>query len=243
MKALLFIIAISSLLFSEVLKISFSRSLNEPYVHIDKRQLKGGVLKELMEALSKQSGIKMRFVLVSKRNQEKDMLAGKIDGACLINPSDFLNATNFQWSNVLYVQEDVLIVRKLDASTLKNISSLYGRKVGTIQSHSYPELDPYFANNSIERVNNKKLSNNINQLRFGVIDAVIDTKVSVGYCMQKKNMQDKLVVSNKAINSQNMQCAFRKDMKVSLEKINSALYLLKEKGEIEKILKKYKASL
>lgn len=243
MKFLLLMIGLSSFLFCEVLKISFSRSASEPYVYIDKRQLTGGVLKELMDALSKESGIKMEYVLVSKRNQEEEMLSGKIDGACLLNPHDVLNATNFQWSSVLYVEEDVLIVRKEDAKTLKDITSLHGHKVGTIQSHHYPHFDPYFHNNSIERVDNKKLSNNINQLRFGVLDAVIDTKLAVGHCIQKKNMQDKLIVSNKVIDTQDLHCAFRKDMSVSLEKINSALYILKEKGVIDRILQKYKASI
>ncbi|PHR55845.1 MAG: hypothetical protein COA44_09395 [Arcobacter sp.] len=243
MKMFLLMLGLSSFLFSEVLKISFSRSSSEPYVYIDKRQLTGGVLKELMDALSKQSGIKMEYVLVSKRNQEKELIDGNIDGACLLNQNDFFNATKFQWSSVLYVEEDVLIVRKEDASNLHNITSLYGHKVGTIQSHSYPHLDPYFHNNSIQRVDNKKLSNNINQLRFGVIDAVVDTKLAVGHCIQKKNMQDKLIVSNKTIDTQDLHCAFRKDMDISLERINSALFILKEKGVINKILQKYKASL
>jgi len=237
------ILALSSLLFSEVLKISFSRSTAEPYVFIDKRELKGGVLKEIMDALAKQSGIKMEYVLVSKRNQLQQMHEGKIDGSCLINPKDILNASELQWSSPIYEEEDVLIVRKEDASSLNNINALYGHKVGTIYSHTYPNLDPYFKNNSIERVENKKLTNNINQLRFGVLDAVIDTKVSVGHCIQKKNMQDKLIVSNKVIDSQELHCAFRKDMKTSIEKINSALYILKEKGVIDKILRKYKAAI
>jgi len=242
-KFIIILLSLSSLLFCEILKISFSRSASEPYVYIDKRQLTGGILKELMDALSKQSGIKMEYVLVSKRNQEQGMHDGTIDGSCLISQNDLLNASAYQWSSVLYEEEDVLIVRKEDASQINSITSLYGHKVGTIQAHSYPHLDPYFQNNSIERIENKKLENNINQLRFGVLDAVVDTKVAVGHCIQKKNMQDKLIVSNKVIDKQELHCAFRKDMKVSLEKINSALYILKEKGVIDKILHKYKAAI
>ena len=243
MKFIIVLLTLSSFLFSEVLKISFSRSASEPYVYIDKRELTGGVLKELMDALSKQSGIKMKYVLVSKRNQEQEMNEGNIDGSCLLNPNDLLNASSFQWSSVLYEEEDVLIVRKEDANSINNITSLYGHKVGTIQSHIYPHLDPYFKNNSIERIQNKKLENNINQLRFGVIDAVIDTKLAVGHCIQKKKMQKQLIVSNRVIDKQDLHCAFRKDMTVSLEKINSALYILKEKGVIEKILRKYRAAI
>ena len=243
MKLFLWMIALVSFLSAEVLKISFSRSSSEPYVFIDKRQLSGGVLKELMDALSKQSGIKIEYVLVAKRNQEKEMDSGAIDGTCLLNPSDMVNATHFQWSSTLYAEEDVLIVRKEDAQELNNVNSLFGHKVGAIQSHSYPHLDPYFKNNSIERVDNKKLSNNINQLRFGVLDAVVDTKLAVGHCIQKKDIQDKLIVSNKVIDTKDLHCAFRKDLSVSLEKINSAIYLLKEKGVIDKILQKYKAAL
>jgi len=242
-KFIIVLLTLSSFLFSEVLKISFSRSASEPYVYIDKRQLTGGVLKELVDALSKQSGITMQYILVPKRNQEQEMSEGNIDGSCLISPNDLLNASSFQWSSVLYEEEDVLIVRKEDVNNINNITSLYGHKVGTIQAHSYPHLDPYFKNNSIQRVENKKLANNINQLRFGVVDAVVDTKLAVGHCIQKKNMQDKLVVSNKVIDKQELHCVFRKDMRVSLDKINSALSILKEKGVIEKILQKYRAAI
>ncbi len=243
MKSLMFIMALSSFLCAEVLKISFSRSSSEPYVFIDKRELTGGVLKELMDALSKQSGIKMEYVLVSKRNQDEEMKAGTIDGRCLINPDDFANSDDYLWSNSLYEEEDVLIVRKEDAKSLQSISSLYGHKVGTIQAHSYPLLNPYFNNKSIERVENKKLTNNINQLRFGVIDAVVDTKLAVGHCIQKKNVEDIFVVSNKALEKQPLHCAFRKDINISLEKLNSAIVALKESGVIDKIINKYKASL
>ena len=243
MKVLFTLILMSSLLLSEVLKISFSRSTSEPYVFIDKRQLKGGVLKELMDALSKQSGIRMEYVLVAKRNQEKELQLGTIDGSCLINPKELMTSELYQWSTAIYEEEDVLIVRKEDAKVLHNLNSLVGRKVGTIEAHYYPNLDAHFNNNSIERVENKKLSNNINQLRFGVIDAVVDTKVAVGHCIQKKNIEEKFTVSKKVVDSQDMHCAFRKDMDVSLEKINSAFVVLKKKGVIEKILNKYKASL
>lgn len=109
MRTFLLVISITSILSAEVLKISFSRSKEEPYVFIDKRELTG----------------------------------------------------------------DVLIVRKSDAQSLQNIDSLLGRKIGTLQGHSYPGLNPYFENKSIEGVENKKLINNMNQLRFGVIDKII----------------------------------------------------------------------
>jgi len=243
MKLLLILLGLSSFVFAEVLKISFSRSASEPYVVIDKRKLTGGVLKELMDALSKQSGIKMQYVLVSKRNQEKEMMAGVIDGSCLVSPQELVDSSKYLWSDALYEEEDVLIVRKEDASTLKNLDSLYGHKLGAIQAHSYPTLTPYFKNNSIERIDNKKLSSNISQLRFGALDAVVDTKLAVAHCIQKKNMEDKLIISNKAIDKQELHCAFRKDMDISLERINSALYIMKEKGVIDRILNKYRASL
>lgn len=243
MKVVFLIIGLSCLLFSEVLKISFSRSASEPYVFIDKRELTGGVLKELMDALSKQSGIEMQYVLVSKRNQEKQMRNGTIDGSCLINPDDLLHPKEHLWSTSIYEEEDVLIVRKEDAQKLNSLNSLYGHKVGTIQSHAYPTLSPYFQNKKIERIENKKLSNNINQLRFGVIDAVVDTKLAVGHCIQKKNVEENLIISHRSIDRQELYCAFRKDMKISLDKINEALLVLKQKGVIEKILNKYRASL
>ena len=243
MKFFVLMMGLSSLLFCEVLKISFSRSASEPYVFIDKRELTGGVLKELMDALSKQSGIEMKYVLVSKRNQEEQMKSGNIDGSCLINPTDLLHPKEHLWSTSLYEEEDVLIVRKKDAHKLNTLSSLHGHKVGTIQAHSYPTLNPYFQNKKIERIENKKLVNNINQLRFGVLDAVVDTKLAVGHCIQKKNIEQSLSISNQAIDKQELFCAFRKDMEVSLEKINAAFFVLKEKGVIDKILNKYKASL
>jgi len=243
MRVLLLVLTLSSFLCAEVLKISFSRSSEEPYVFIEKRKLRGGVLKELMDAISKQSGIKMKYVLVSKRNQEKEIDSGVIDGACLINPEEFSNAKDYQWSNSLYKEEDVLIVRVEDEQKLQSIKSLYGHSVGTISSHSYPHLDPFFENETIKRVNNKKLSNSITQLKFGVVDAVVDTKLAVGHCIQKKELEGKFSISNKVIDTQELHCAFRKDTKISLNKINSALATLKSKGVIDKILNKYRASL
>lgn len=243
MKLILLLMGVLSLLSAEVLKISFSRSISEPYVFIDKRELTGGVLKELMDALSKQSGIKMEYILVSKRNQDIEMKTGKIDGRCLINPDDLLNSADYLWTSAIYEEEDVLIVRKEDAKNIQNVNSLLGHKIGTREAHSYPGLSPYFKNNSIEHVENKKLANNINQLRFGLIDAVVDTKLAVGYCIQKKNIEDIFLVSNKVIDKQELHCALRKDKSVSLKKINSALVVLKEKGVIEQIIQKYRASL
>ena len=233
----------TGLLSSDILRISYSRSSSEPYVLIDKRKLTGGVLKELMDALSAQSGLSMEYVLTPKRNQNKAMKEGKIDGICLINPSDKILSENYLWSIPLYTEEDVLIVRKDKAQAYQTLESLFGRKVGAIESHRHPKLDPYFNNNTIERIDNKKLDNNINQLRFGLIDAVVDTKLSVGHCMKKKKVEELLVVSDKVIDKQDLHCMFRKDMKVSIEKINAALKHLKERGVIDRIISKYRASL
>jgi len=233
----------TSLLYAEVLKISYSRSSVEPYVLIDKRQLTGGVLKELMDAVSKQSGVSMEYILTSKRNNSKAMDEGKIDAVCLINPKEESSSNNYLWSIPLYVEEDVLIVRKNEAKDLQTLQSLFGHKVGTLETQHHPKLDFYFKNNSIERIDNKKLSNNINQLRFGLIDAIVDTKLSVGHCMKKKNMDDKFVISSKTIDQQELHCMFRKNMTVSLDKINRAVQKLKDKGVIEKIINKYRASL
>lgn len=243
MKLIWLLVCSFAFLGAESLKISFSRSNPEPYVFIDKRELSAGVLKEIMDALSKQSGIKIEYVMVGKRNQDEAMESGRIDGRCLINPGEVEMPESYQWSTPLYMEEDVLIVRKEDIASFQNISALFGHKVGTIRSHHYPELRPYFENNSIERVENKKLSNNINQLRFGVIDAVIDTKLSVSHCVQKKNMENELVIANRVIDQQELFCAFRKEMQVPIEKINASLSLLKEKGVIDAILKKYRAAL
>lgn len=243
MKLLLLMIGLSSFMFAEVLKISYSRSSDEPYVLIDKRQLTGGVLKEIMDALSVQSGIKMEYVLVPRRNQDMEMKTGNIDGMCLINSDEIVNSNEYLWSNSLYEEEDVLIVRKSDAQSLQNIDSLIGRKIGTLQAHSYPGLEPYFENKSIERVENKKLINNMNQLRFGVIDAAIGTKLAVGYCLKKQKMENMLMVSKNIIDKQDLHCAFRKEKSLSLKKINSALAKLKEQGVIDKIIRKYRASL
>jgi polar amino acid transport system substrate-binding protein len=244
MKLFFAMITLSTLLISsEILKISYSRSSSEPYVLIDKRKLTGGVLKELMDALSKQSGLSMEYVLTAKRNQGKALQEGKIDGICLVNPEDKVSSEKYLWTVPLYTEEDVLIVRRDKANDLKSLESLFGYKVGAIEAHHHPKLDPYFKNNSIERIDNKKLSNNINQLRFGVIDAVVDTKLSVGHCMKKKNIDDKFVISNKVIDQQDLHCMFRKDMNIPIEKINTALQTLKEKGVIDKIISKYRASL
>jgi polar amino acid transport system substrate-binding protein len=243
MKMLVLWCVLLTFLSAETLKISFSRSNPEPYVFIDKRELSAGVLKEIVDAIVKESGLGVSYVLVSKRNQDEGIKQGVIDGRCLINPSEVDNPEDYQWSNALYEEEDVLIVRKEDAVKLNNITALFGHKVGTIRSHSYPELKPYFQNNSIERVENKKLSNNMNQLKFGILDAVIDTKLSVSHCILKKNMEDKFIVSHHAIDHQELYCAFRKDMSIPMEKINASLSLLKEKGVIDAILKKYRAAL
>ena len=236
-------VLLTSLLYAEVLKISYSRSSVEPYVLIDKRELTGGVLKELMDAVSRQSGVSMKYVLTSKRNNNKAMQEGTIDAVCLINPIEESASNNYLWSIPLYTEEDVLIVRKDDANDLKTLKSLFGHKVGTLDTHFHPKLDPYFNNNSIERIDNKKLENNINQLRFGVIDAIVDTKLSVGHCMKKNKIEDKFIISSKTIDQQELHCMFRKNMTVSLDKINKAVQKLKDKGVIDNIINKYRASL
>jgi len=242
MKVFICILVLSSFLYCETLKISFSRSSSEPYVFIEKRQLIGGVLKELIDALAKESGLKVEYVLVSKRNQEKEITSGTIDGSCLVNEVDLEHPSSYLWSESLYVQENVLIVRKENVDDYVSLNSLYGLKVGTIASASYPALMPYFENQSITRVENKKLLNNINQLRFGVIDAVVDTKLAVEYFIEKKELNSKLVLSKFIVDKENLHCVFRKDKHESMEKINRAIVRLNENGKIDKILNKYRTS-
>ena len=240
MKFIAVFILLGTFLSAEVLKIAFSRSSNAPYVEIEKRQLTGGVLKELVDLIAKQSGVDVEYVLVSKRNQEALIMSGDIDGTCLLNPQETDNAKAFIWSEPLYTEEDVLIVRRENAKDLKNLNSLKGHKLGVLKYNASLKLKPYFETHSIERINNKKLFNNINQLRYGVIDAVIDTKVSVGYCVAKKNVQHSLVITNTKIDEHALHCMFRKELKSSLQKLNSALSELKKEGSLDKIVNRYK---
>ncbi len=129
-----------------------------------------------------------------------------------------------------------------EAQKLNSIPALYGKKLGTINNHSYPSLQAYFDNKSIERIENKKLSNNINQLRFGVIDVVIDTKLSVAYCISKKNVAQELKISNENIDAQELHCMLRKERQNTLVKLNTALNELQHKGKIDKVLNRYRVT-
>ncbi len=207
-----------------------------PFVQTDttvgRTMVKGGILKELSEAFSKQLMRRPILVLIPKQRVASAVLAGKIDILCYSHESwepdlkDQVFWTAPIFKNINFV---VTINQKNDFNKLEG---LFGKKVGTTVNFYYPTLEPYFNSKKILRENAPNILSNIEKLIRNRIDYLVISSLEYQYY---KKIHPKIIATKLELDPVDVKCAVSKKSNITLVQINSALTKLKQSGALMRL--------
>lgn len=192
-----------------------------------------GILFDITHAIAKQLDMELEMLPIPRKRIEQSLETNMVDMNCVANPK-WYNSIYLQWSNELYNNPDILINNE-GIKTLPALSEYKKLKVGTTLGYSYPELTPYIESENIVPIISTTPAESYEKYRKNRVSGFVSASIEASYFYRKV---DDAVVH---LNDNKIYCAFSPSLnETTINNINTVISGLKESGEIELILQKYK---
>ncbi len=226
--------------------ISFSPGNAEPYVFLetqgDNEILSSGILKDLADGLGKEMGVPVIYQNLPRKRLVSGLEEGRIHGVCIWNPLWVSNPENYDWSIPLFEESDWFVLKKENYFPIESFDNLKSKRLGTILGYYYVGLTDHFKQKLIIRDDVNTLSQNFKKLDNNRIDVLIDSNILIEYYMLRNNSRDQYSIGEKIASKHDIYCGFSKKSPFPISQINAAFTRMKDRGDIENILKKFRRS-
>ncbi len=146
------------------------------------------------------------------------------------------------YSEAIFASAIKFIKPKVSHFEYDNLTSLQGKRVGTILSYQYG--GGFLNDTSIERITSASLLTNIKNIIAGRIDLTLDDQYVIGHILDKhiKNWEDKLSIVDTPFLAKKLYLAANRSnpkYQTIINAFNLGLEQLKKEGRYEKIVKRY----
>lgn len=203
-----------------------------PFEYLEKNEIVGFDI-DLLNAISKEIDVEFKI---------KDMAFDGLLPALQTKKVDLviagMTATPEREKAVLfskpYFTAKQVVITKKDDNSLKSFDDLVGKKVGVMLGFTGDAVVSEIKGVNVERFNAAYAA--IMALNQGKVDAVVlDSEPAKKYIANAKQLK----IAEIPAEEEEYAIAVRKNETKLIEKINTAIEVLKENGEYDKILKKY----
>jgi len=216
---------------------------NAPPYAIEKGEvLYGGLIKDIAIELADELDIDISFNKTPRKRIERNLENDSIHLVLISNPKWLSNSDKLQWSDTIFVEQDVIVTKAEKNHNYKEVSDLKGKIIGTIRGYSYPTIDALFDKNYFVRYDVSNLKVNLIRLQMNRVDAIVAASTPLNYLLQQSNKPLEFKVLPVSISQHNIRAAFSPNAPISIDDFNQALKKLKDQGIIAAILRKYKAN-
>jgi polar amino acid transport system substrate-binding protein len=166
------------------LRVAVNEANGRPYALYDPDgTFAGGLARDVIDPLAEGLGLRAAYLNLPRARVETWLHEGRIDAACFLAPDWVTEPQWFRWSPVLFRIRQV-IVSPPGAAPVTGPKALFGRRLGTQLNYSYPELQPYFANDRIHRADAPSIDANMAKLARGRIDAFLYDDIAAPYAVR-----------------------------------------------------------
>jgi polar amino acid transport system substrate-binding protein len=219
------------------LRFSVSESWAMPMIHIEHGQATGGVLYDLQQRLAEKVGRRAEMLVRPRQRIQKMLERGEIDVRCYVNPA-WLSESHHQyiWSVPFMLQRDLLVGRSQQQVQL---SRMQGETIGTVLGFTYPELDPLFASGQLQRDDARTQELALAKLRARRYDYAISNELTLQWFNRQQPVGDKLQPLQE-VAADPVACIVRDEPDVPTMALLRALVQMKQAGEFEQILARYR---
>jgi len=219
------------------LRFSVSESWAMPMIHIEHGQATGGVLYDLQQRLAEKVGRRAEMLVRPRLRIQQMLERGEIDVRCYVNPT-WLSESHHQyiWSVPFMVQRDLLVGRSQQQVQL---SQMQGETIGTVLGFTYPGLDPLFASGQLQRDDARTQELALAKLQARRYDYAISNELTLQWFNRQQPAGDKLQPLQE-VAADLVACIVRDEPDVPTMPLLRALVQMKQAGEFEQILARYR---
>jgi len=222
--------------FAAELVVAISNGSGMPMTDIHDDELRGGILKELGDALGSRLHLQPRYLILPRTRVEGALLRGHADLLCDLRP-EWLDNQTFLWSDAI-ISNRMIIAMRRETPAPPSLNALAGLRVGTIQGYRYPEAEQLRP--KIVRDNAANDSQNLEKLLVGRFDFVFTNRIYFDYQRKVHPERARLASHHLKITDFDTYCAVRAQGRVGIKDLNQAIATLKARGVIQSILGRYR---
>ncbi len=234
-KLILLIFFIVSIEAKDIKEYIFLGNHNIVPIVYNENNISTGLVVDLMKAIAKEVGIKIKIKAMDWREAQEIILNDKADALLYINSNPQRDKI-YNFSKPL-LKSDFSIFYKSNYKEIQNISSLYGKTVA-VESRGYPI---FLLKKKYPKIKIKIVSSwekGFELIQNNMVDALIVDKWIGEYILSVNSIQG-ISILDKPIESSYSRIAVKKENIELLNKINIGLDAIDNNGIREKILDKW----
>lgn len=198
-----------------------------------------GIMFQVLEKITHKLGYRLDTLNLPKMRVSILMDTGNLD-ATATAMEWVSNSDKYVFSDVIIKVKDLLAWEKSRPITFIEIEDLFGKTIGTHHGYRYPLLDEHFNAKTIKALSaSSEFSMLKNTLHNRVDATVINATVAKWIIKNDPSMVGKFEFSEKNLGSFGYRIMFSAKWKSFAEQFNKELALMKETGELERIISAY----
>lgn len=209
-------------------------STEMPLADIDGRQLRGGIHRDLAQALTQKLGRQLQVQVLPRKRIAQALASGQGDLLCLYLP-EWLPG-HYQWTQPFFPQTE-LLVSALTRPQPQGLADLAWQPIGTVLGYRYPELEAALGQ-GFNRADVSSNAINLRKLAAGRIGHVATIKAFFDYRLRQG---EPLRVHPPLVIKQYLtRCALSPNSSVALPEVDHAITQLLNEGAIARIVSNYR---
>lgn len=226
----------------KTVRFSIVESWPEPYAFFNlERNLTGGAIKELIEAIGKKMGVRVEHVHLSRNRVDAALESGKADVRCYISEAWTTKPESYLYTQQLFLATNSIIWKK-GHKTITKLSDIEGKTIGTVAGYLYKTVDSLFKAGKAKRVDVSNEGMNVILLQKGRIDYVIVETASFNWSASKNSEINLKEIESFLVDSIPVKCGVLKKNLELFKSVNTAIEKLRQDGTIKAIISKYNLS-
>ncbi|WP_277372592.1 ABC transporter substrate-binding protein [Pseudomonas sp. AA-38] len=220
------------------LRFSVAESWAMPLMKVVDGQATDGIVYDLQMRLAQKVSRRAQMLVLPRLRIQQLLVTGGIDVRCYLNPS-WLGASHHQyiWSLPFMLQRDLIVAR--DADPDFSLERLRGERLGTVLGFSYPTLEPLLSNSDIHREDARTQELALEKLEAGRYHYAISSQLSLDW-FNRNQPQEKRLHALAQVSADLISCIVRDAPDVPTQALLRALVQMKQDGEFEAILERYR---
>lgn len=198
-----------------------------------------GLITDFERAIARQLGVPLRQIVAPRKRVEQMLDNGKGHVLCYYDPAWLQHAERYQWSDVLLPNSDILVVRA-GMPLPGSVAELQSGRIGTVLGYVYPELSALSGNPLIVRDDAPDDATNFYKLLAGRTDYLLTHSLFLEYMLRRDPQYAVKLGGQLTLRRFDTRCALARQAPVSLTQFNAALANLRQSGEYQSILARYR---
>jgi polar amino acid transport system substrate-binding protein len=224
---------------SKVVRFNISPNGYPPYLIVDQGS-PSGIMWDVMKAITDRLGYTLQAKRVPRKRVDQMLQDGYIDATSRAREwTD--QPDQFQFTTPVVAIEEVFFIPTESSFHFNSIEDLYSRTLVTHLGYLYPSLEPHFEAGRIKRFDVARDQDMFTYALHGErFDAAVADRLVGKWILRNRGLKDRFRISEKGISHYGYRIMLRKDWGAFAQQFNRELTRLRETGELDNILSRYR---